>query len=94
MAMRARGFDSPIACHHTNGSRDLVEIVGVFRYSSSSSVAISVPKSSNASNKSSRGGPWNHFQMNKIIYAKVQDPKRTEDEDCEDAFVSESLLGL
>jgi len=32
--------------------------------------------------------------MNKIIYAKVQDPKRTEDEDCEDVFVSESLLGL
>ena len=56
IAIRARGFESPIAYHHFKGSRPLVEIVGVFKYSSSSSMVVSVPKSSNSVKKSSWAG--------------------------------------
>lgn len=56
IAIRARGFESPIAYHHFKGSRPLVEIVGVFKYSLSLSMVVSVPKLSNSVKKLSRAG--------------------------------------
>ena len=67
IAIQARGFDSPIAFHHINSSRAFMEIVGMFKYSSSSSAAGSVLKSSSSSNKLSQA--WGHW---KILWSNYQ----------------------
>ena len=78
IAIQARGFESPMAYHHFKGLRPLVEIVGVFKYSSSSSIVVSVPKSSSSVKKSESSRVGSKVEL----------------EDCEEGSKFELLLGL